>query len=791
MIKASTFKGSLVYKFRKPIIILAGSVLIIAALVILFISPITKYLIEKYDEKYTGRQITMDWVYVNPFSGYFHFNNLKIYEYKSDSIFISLKGLSGTIAVHKLFSKLVEVNNFTLDQPRAIVVQAEHSFNFSDFATTFSSKDSSGATPKKPFHFNFLNVKINKGHFFYVDQVIPVYYSIKDVDIYSKDGWRWDNDVIAAKVAFLTEKGTGGMKADYSINVKKLDFTLDVIVNNFDVKVLEQYLKEIANYGTFNANLDANLKTNGNYKDPENINIKGAIALSDFHLGKDTTEDYFSFNKLALTLDDVNPGKGRYYIDSVKLIHPYFKYEVYDKLDNLETMFGEKGANILIANSDPVKFNLIIQIGKYIKILSENFFRSYYKIKRLEISKGDLRFNDYSLSEKFILNLNPLTITADSIDKNHKRVDISFKSGIEPFGNAAAYLSINPKDSSDFDLNYHLQKLAISMFNPIVIQHSSFPLDRGTMELNGKWKVRSGMIESDNHVLIIDPRVTKRLRNKDNKWVPMPLVMFFIRERGNVIDYHIPITGNMKNPTFHFRDVLLNIFKNIFVKPPTTAYGLQVKNIETEIEKSLTVKWEMRFSSLLPVQVRFIEKMADFLAKHPDATITVYPKQYALKEKEYILFFEAKKKHYLMTHHKSAESFGKADSVEVDKMSIKNPVFGQFLDKQLKDSMLFTIQAKCTRFVGSALVNTKFEQLCKERANAFRTEFRKKGVDKQIKIAKGENVIPFNGFSFYQIDYKGEFPEALVKAYRKMNDLNEEAPRKKFEKERKNNKSPQ
>src|ERR1035437_5377249 len=90
---------------------------------------------------YCGRQITMDWVYVNPFSGYVHFKNLKIYEYKSDSIFISLKGLSGTIAVHKLFSKIVEVNNFTLDQPRAIVVQAEHSFNFSDFATTFSSKN--------------------------------------------------------------------------------------------------------------------------------------------------------------------------------------------------------------------------------------------------------------------------------------------------------------------------------------------------------------------------------------------------------------------------------------------------------------------------------------------------------------------------------------------------------------------------------------------------------------------------------------------------------------------------
>ena len=164
---------------------------------------------------------------------------------------------------------------------------------------------------------------------------------------------------------------------------------------------------------------------------------------------------------------------------------------------------------------------------------------------------------------------------------------------------------------------------------------------------------KNGMIKSDNH-LIIDPRVTKRVRNKDTKWIPVPLVMFLIRERGNVIEYDIPITGNMKNPDFHYHDVISKLFKNIFVKPPTTAYGLHVKNIESEIEKSLTVKWEMRYSSLQPVQEKFIEKMADFLVKNPDASITVYPKQYALKEKEYILFFEAKKKYYLITQNKEA-----------------------------------------------------------------------------------------------------------------------------------------
>jgi hypothetical protein len=66
--------------------------------------------------------------------------------------------------------------------------------------------------------------------------------------------------------------------------------------------------------------------------------------------------------------------------------------------------------------------------------------------------------------------------------------------------------------------------------------------------------VRNGFIQSDNHVVIIDPRRTKRVRNKDKSWLPLPLIMSLVRERGNVIDYEIPITGNLKDPKFHLKD---------------------------------------------------------------------------------------------------------------------------------------------------------------------------------------------------------------------------------------------
>ena len=119
-------------KSTKIAVILVSVTAILALLVIVFISPITKYAVEKYDKQFTGRQITMDWAYVNPFSGYIHFDNVRIREFESDSIFISMSGISTHLKVFKLLSKTVEIEDIVLDKPIVTVIQSKKKFNFND-----------------------------------------------------------------------------------------------------------------------------------------------------------------------------------------------------------------------------------------------------------------------------------------------------------------------------------------------------------------------------------------------------------------------------------------------------------------------------------------------------------------------------------------------------------------------------------------------------------------------------------------------------------------------------------
>lgn len=778
-------------RWKRPLLISAAVIVVFVGIVILFVSPITKYMVEKYDYKYTGREIKMDRAYVNPFTGFIKFTNFRIYENNSDSIFFSATDLSININLHKLLFKTYEISQLTINKPFVKVIQNRKNFNFNDLMTKFSDKKDSTkvSIPKaEPVHFNILNVKIKNGTFYYNETAIPIDYSIIKVNIESS-GKKWDTDSITSRFSFASGIGSGDVKGDLMVNLKNMNYRMATVIQKFDLNILGQYLKDLSNYGSFRASMDANLKSSGNFNSVDSITTSGMLSIKDFHFGKNPDEDYVSFDTLTIAMKEVSPMNQKFFFDSISVRHPYFKYERYDSLDNIETMFGKAGSKITNMKADKTKFNLVIEIADYIRQLSKNFFRSDFLINKFAIYNANLRFEDYSISERFAMALNPFSVVAHSIDKNKNRATVYVKSGIEPYGEMNVVIGLYPKDTSNFDIQYHLNKISATMFNPYLISQTSFPLDRGTLELNGSWKVRNSKIDSENHLVIIDPRLTKRIKNKLIKWIPMRIIMAFVRERGNVIDYQIPITGDLNDPKFHIHDVIFDAIKNIFVKPVTTAYRMEVKTVETRIEKSLSLKWDMRVASLGSNEERFIKSMVEFLNKNHDATIRVTPQYYDMKEKEYILFYEAKKKYFAALHNlpntlKKPLPVDRDDSLMIDKMSVKNPMFVKYLNSHNKDSLLFTIQEKCSQLVDQNVVEKKYQQLKKARAEKFLAHFKDKGLDKRVKIAKGENIVPYNGFSYYKIDYEGEFPEFLMKAYQKMNKLNNEPPRKKFKEER-------
>ncbi|MHB1277717.1 MAG: DUF748 domain-containing protein [Bacteroidia bacterium] len=754
-------------------------------LLLLLISPIAKYLIQKYDTRFTGREITLDWAYVNPFTGYVYLHGLEIMEHNGDTIFLKADGLMANMAMLKLFNQTYEISAAKLTNPIGRVHQSGKEFNFSDLIE-FYAADTTKAKPEKVTRFSLLDIEIENGEFHYIEALTPVNYFIKEVNIKS-DGLQYDKDTMPISFSFLSGTGSGKISGDIAIHLKNSGYALGVVVDSFDLDIINQYLKDLTNYGTFAAKLDAELNSTGNFRTADSISTSGNIAVTGFQFGRHRDDDFASFESLIVSIDRLSPKDFIYRYDSVCLTKPFFKYQRFDTLDNVQTMFGVDGQNVKAVNGDPQKFNLVIEIAHLIDRLSRNFLNSQYQVGRFAIYDGDLQYEDYSMGEKFSAGLEPFTVIADSVDKANARVNLRIHSGIKPHGNFNLALSVDPKDSSYFNLDFFVQKVALSMMNPFLVKYTGFPLVRGAMELRGYWVVRNGSISSLNHLIILDPRVSERVHGDDTRWLPLNFAMALVREKGNVIDYEVPISGKLGDPAFNFWDVIRDIFTNIVLKPISTPYRMNVKMVELELESNQQVKWPMHSSTLSRDQKRYIDRIVDFLKSDEKVHITIYPAPYEEKEKELLLLFEAKKLYYFSIPGREKGKFSEQDSLNVAHLSVKDPGFQKFLNAQVTDKTLFTVQHKAAKLVSPAVIQSKYDKIIAAREKAFKKAFIEAGVNKQVAWGKTITGVPFNGFSHYSISYKGHVPDYLQRAYKKMDKYNADAVREPYRKERKRN----
>src|SRR5688572_27978404 len=88
-------------KVRRAGIIIAITLVVLFVLLLVVVSPLAKYLIQKYDEKFLGRTIELSWAYVNPITGYVYLKNVRVYEQNSDTLFFKADGISANMSMLK------------------------------------------------------------------------------------------------------------------------------------------------------------------------------------------------------------------------------------------------------------------------------------------------------------------------------------------------------------------------------------------------------------------------------------------------------------------------------------------------------------------------------------------------------------------------------------------------------------------------------------------------------------------------------------------------------------------
>ncbi|MFN5428990.1 MAG: hypothetical protein ACK5BO_13270, partial [Bacteroidota bacterium] len=127
------------FNWKKILLFVITSLLALFILAAIFISPIARYLIEKYSEQYTGRLINMDYLRINLFNGEINVTGLRITEKNKRQVFIGVGEIDARVGLWRMLYSNYLVKKLRIDRPVIRVVQQGSRFNYDDLVKRFTS----------------------------------------------------------------------------------------------------------------------------------------------------------------------------------------------------------------------------------------------------------------------------------------------------------------------------------------------------------------------------------------------------------------------------------------------------------------------------------------------------------------------------------------------------------------------------------------------------------------------------------------------------------------------------
>lgn len=256
-------------------------IVLLFTLVLLIASPVARHLVNTKGMDWVGRELHVESVLINPFSGGVTLKGFSCKEQDGETDFIAFDQLHVRVAYPLLLAKDVKIRTIRLDGFDGQVLKYDSCLNFSDIVNRFTEpadtteKDSTASGWKVGIG----DIRISNSTVRYHDIEKNKQWQIEDISL-NIPGLYFDNKKTKAGLEFgLASGGQVGVKAGYRMKSGLYDVELALQDVHTDVlmPLLEDYLKdkEIA------AIVNGNLQVAGDLANIQDIRYGGDLTLSD------------------------------------------------------------------------------------------------------------------------------------------------------------------------------------------------------------------------------------------------------------------------------------------------------------------------------------------------------------------------------------------------------------------------------------------------------------------------------------------------------------------------------
>jgi hypothetical protein len=353
-------------------------------------------------------------------------------------------------------------------------------------------------------------------------------------------------------------------------------------------------------------------------------------------------------------------------------------------------------------------------MADYVKQISKDYIISNYTAENVILKNGHIIYRDYTLEDKFVYDLTNLELRSGRIDSKSDSITLDLSCLANRSGKLNAHLAFDPRDYMNMSINYSIEKMRISDFNPYSKFYVAHAFVEGSLFYSSTNTIRNGKLKSTNVMSIKKIEVSKKMKGVGLYEMPLRLAIAILRDRKGNIELDIPVEGDLKDPTYKIGKVIWQIVKNLVVKAATAPFDLLAKAFGSNEEDLKVIRFEYLQKQFESGQLKNLDVISKALTEKPELKVALVQVASRDSEKELLALSLAKGIYYKTKIMQSPkDSLDETDYKAIAEISNKDSLFNIWLNQQLlpEDVSGMPSQLKSRKMIGDMVLGQEVDKL--------------------------------------------------------------------------------
>lgn len=615
-------------KWLKVLLIVLASIVLLLAVLSVCIGPIAKPILEKHSKELCHRVVTMDKLRVNLFTGTVGIYGFKALEEDDETRFMSFNSLKANINVFPLLAKKVKMRYIKLDGPVINITQDGYVFNFSDIID-FYRPEHRDTTPSK-WLVDLRRIALTNGNICYADLQLNSNLCMKDINVEIPRLCFGRGNSDAALQLLFEDGGKLDVKMGYGMD--KSDFTLYMKMEDFNVDPVEPYVRQWLNFKDMSGRFSADLSVSGNLKHILNLDAKGNLCLRDFNMDVEHFKHVVTLDRLNVEMEDFNPEKKIFHVETIELDALRMNFEIDKNGSSFSSLFpsdtsSQKESDVKSKKQKKEKKKKKSAQKEMMAIESSNAnVAPDIRLNHLVLNDCEVNFTDRTLKDE-VMTLPVSNIMVDAHNLSSKT--LSKASMYAHFGKTGEFHCkwegfLSSKGNQAIDIE--IKDLQMQELSPYSLHYFAYPISKGVLVYKGRTTLQNQELDSKNHFDFYNLVVDKKRKDIEPEYkLPLQAAAYVLTDMSGRAKMDLPVKGNIKNPKFSFRKIIVKAFFNTILRVAASPVDMIIQACRANADafKDLTLDLDQR--SFNSRQYDQFNAICEVVKDKPELTITVSP----------------------------------------------------------------------------------------------------------------------------------------------------------------------